>query len=309
MIYINAYNGKNDCCTAGNKTRDNPKKGEGVTSTEGKEKSYPTDFSSWQMGAQSRQPPKLDFWSEAKMICETIYETLGEPKGSCDAVKYFRDGIESAISAIIDCDKKGMASFTYLYTSHPDKHMHALGVDHPEVGRVIRGIDKEIERLWECLGDQEKLFSVVGKGDIGSNTKKRRERKPLDASVVVSADHGHITVKPEEMYELPSEIIECLEYANLGVHGKASLICQKNQQHYFPGRQHLIANISFFCHVFFILCSCLTGEACVFALSTRNATYIKREVAFSKKSLREVYPSNNRRSSWEWSIWSVLTCS
>jgi hypothetical protein len=46
----------------------------------------------------------------------------------------------------------------------------------------------------------------------------------LDACVVVTADHGHVSVQPEDMLVLPDIIVECLEYANVGVHGKVCTV-------------------------------------------------------------------------------------
>lgn len=82
-----------------------------------------------------------------------------------------------------------------MYTAHPDKHMHTLGTEHPEVVNVIRGIDKALERLWAGI-------------------------KHLDAALVVTADHGHVSVQPNEMVTLSDKLIDCLEYANIGVLGK-----------------------------------------------------------------------------------------
>ena len=66
-----------------------------------------------------------------------------------------------------------------------------------QVQRVTRGLDAEVASLWsEVL------------------------RKGLDAALVVTADHGHITVPPGSMVQLPQDALDCLEYANLGVHGK-----------------------------------------------------------------------------------------
>merc|ERR1712232_874823 len=41
-----------------------------------------------------------------------------------------------------------------------------------------------------------------------------------DATLLITADHSHITVAPSDMVTLPNDILECLEYANIGVHGK-----------------------------------------------------------------------------------------
>ena len=58
---------------------------------------------------------------------------------------------------------------------------------------------------------------VIG-GDELSN--HHSEKEAIDATVVVTADHGHVTVHPQDMIALPGCILELLEYACIGVHGK-----------------------------------------------------------------------------------------
>lgn len=57
------------------------------------------------------------------------------------------------MQGIAEAQATGVASYTHLYTAHPDKHMHALGVEHEEVGAVVRGIDAELARLWREVRD------------------------------------------------------------------------------------------------------------------------------------------------------------
>merc|ERR1712187_497781 len=86
--------------------------------------------------------------------------------------------------------------------------MHALGIEHIEVSNVMHGINAGLDRLW-------------------------KELEQMDAALVVTADHGHITVNPSEMVTLPDEMLECLEYANIGVLGKgrhAYLHCRSGRQ-------------------------------------------------------------------------------
>eukprot|EP00439_Symbiodinium_sp_Y106_P071651 s299_g12.t3 len=133
--------------------------------------------------------------SSVMNIPETALETLGQPEGSQKAVEFFNAGVDAVISSVTESEEEGWQSYVYLYTAHPDKHMHQLGVEHPEVTAVMTGIDKGLSRLWEHL-------------------------RKLDATLIVTADHGHVTVKPEEMVVLPDDLLNCLEYANVGVHGK-----------------------------------------------------------------------------------------
>ena len=96
---------------------------------------------------------------ETAKIEETTYETLGKPEGLNAAIEYFRHGINVALDSIANAERSGESTFVYLYTAHPDKHMHALGVEHEEVRRVVTGIEGEVERFWRILGDREMLLS------------------------------------------------------------------------------------------------------------------------------------------------------
>ena len=51
-------------------------------------------------------------------------------------------------------------------------------------------------------------------------SKKDDRSNAVDATVVLTADHGHVTVQPKDMVVLPAAILELLEYACIGVHGK-----------------------------------------------------------------------------------------
>ena len=185
-----------------------------------------TDFSSWFIGddnahinpSKARQSSKSTLFETAK-IEETAFDTLGKPEGSADAIEFFQQGIDIALRAIANAEKSGDSTFTYLYTAHPDKHMHALGVEHEEVNKVVKGIEREVERFWKVLGNKEALLSGKFEGD---ECDEYDESNRLDAAVVVTADHGHITVYESDMVALPSNILELLEYACIGVHGKVS---------------------------------------------------------------------------------------
>ena len=99
-----------------------------------------------------------------------------------------------------------------------------------EVRRVVRGLDRRLEAFW------------------------RDTLSPLDASLVVTADHGHITVPPEHMVQLPSRLVECLEYANVGVHGvgrHAYFHCRAGRQAEFERCWHLEPRL----HASFLLLS------------------------------------------------------
>ena len=153
-------------------------------------------------------------------IRETSFATLGKPEGSSAALEYFRDGIDKALHSIAKAEASSDRTFTYLYTAHPDKHMHALGTNHPEVSTLVQGINDELEEMWNQLGNRAGLLSKYGV--LGVDETVSCERTRVDTTVVVTADHGHVSVFPSDMVVLPDNIIECLEYANIGVHGKGT---------------------------------------------------------------------------------------
>lgn len=144
-----------------------------------------TDFTKWYLGPLAKS---------AASIPEIAIDTIGAPGTSETAVDFFRKGCDAALEAVRQAEREGFESYIYIYTAHPDNFMHLLGVEHDEVGRVMRGFDQELARLWEGL-------------------------RQVDAALLVTADHGHVTVRPEDMVTLPPEMLACLEYANVGVHG------------------------------------------------------------------------------------------
>eukprot|EP00438_Fugacium_kawagutii_P005353 Skav210327 [mRNA] locus=scaffold475:359752:360879:- [translate_table: standard] len=146
-----------------------------------------TDFTDWYQGKCHKE--------DTMTIEETAYETLGKPEGSQKAIEYFNNGVDCILQSIEEAQENDWKSYIYMYTAHPDKHMHELGIAHHEVTQVLCGISDGLERLWQRL-------------------------KMLDATLLVTADHGHITVEPEDMVLLPQQVLDCLEYANVGVHGK-----------------------------------------------------------------------------------------
>lgn len=161
-----------------------------------------TDFTEWYQDK---------YREDIMTIQETAYETLGKPEGSQQAIQYFNNGIDCILQGIEEAEKNDWKSFIYMYTSHPDKHMHELGISHHEVTNVLCGISDGLERLWQRV-------------------------KMLDVALLVTADHGHVTVEPDDMVVLPQRLLDCLEYANVGVHGKgrhAFFHCRSGRQEEF----------------------------------------------------------------------------
>eukprot|EP00913_Durusdinium_trenchii_P024713 g23197.t1 len=174
-----------------------------------------TEFTDWYQEKYNK---------EVMTIEETSYETLGKPEGSEQAIQYFNNGIDCILQSVEEAEKNDWKSYVYMYTAHPDKHMHELGIAHPEVTAVLRGFSDGLERLWQRL-------------------------KMLDATLLVTADHGHVTVEPEEMVILPQGLLDCLEYANIGVHGKgrhAYFHCRSGRQEEFQQAWELDTSLSSF---------------------------------------------------------------
>eukprot|EP01062_Namystynia_karyoxenos_P005263 TRINITY_DN11865_c0_g2_i1.p1 TRINITY_DN11865_c0_g2~~TRINITY_DN11865_c0_g2_i1.p1 ORF type:complete len:536 (+),score=169.60 TRINITY_DN11865_c0_g2_i1:79-1608(+) len=166
-----------------------------------------TDFSEWQVGARSvptwdsaTGAPQLRDACRMLPIPETSTADMGTQKGVDEAIAAFSEGCGKIRDAVAAADRAGLPSYTYLYTAHPDKHMHPLGVDHWTVRDVVRGFDRTIQKLWEDL---------AGK----------------DVAMMVIADHGHISVAPADQVRLPGNLRALLEYANLGVHGTGRHAC------------------------------------------------------------------------------------
>ena len=63
------------------------------------------------------------------------------------------------------------------------------------MGAVLRGFDAEIARLWEGL----QALTPHAAGETA------------DVALVVTADHGHITVPRENMVPLPAELEAALQ--------------------------------------------------------------------------------------------------
>jgi hypothetical protein len=250
MMYINAYNG--DYYQEWSQGTNNNNNDDEDDNVKKRKYSDATDFSEWQMGKSTTQHSSKTLFETAK-IEETAFDTLGQPEGSNDAIQYYRDGINAALDSIAKAERCGESTFTYLYTAHPDKHMHFLGVEHDEVKNVIMGIESETERLWRILGDRDALLSGKYDDDVSASSRviggddlknhHHLEKEAIDATVVVTADHGHVTVHPQDMIALPECILELLEYACIGVHGKgrhAYLHCRAGLQRLLQQRWHAI---------------------------------------------------------------------
>ena len=95
------------------------------------------------------------------------YGTGGEPAVGYDTLA---EGVEQTIKAVLGADGP---SFVYLYIPHLDQAAHEHGPWSAEANQALRGIDR--------------LFGVLAHELRGQ------------ATVALSADHGHLGVGPEEL--------------------------------------------------------------------------------------------------------------
>ncbi len=84
-----------------------------------------------------------------------------------------RDGFDSAVA---HAKESAGPTYTYLYLPHLDSLLHRSGPEHTEVRRLIVDLDRECARL--------------------------REHLPTGVRMVVSADHGHAALPPEQEFVL-----------------------------------------------------------------------------------------------------------
>ena len=138
-------------------------------------------------------------------IFDLLSDTLGTPEGPERAVRYFGDACEKVLENLRDAGPGPEKTFHYIYTAHPDKHMHHLGVEHESVGACVRGIDAHVEKL--CKGLEAEIWRKHGK----------------KCALLLTADHGHVTSAGlgRELVEFPQEIADrFLVYCNVGATGK-----------------------------------------------------------------------------------------
>jgi len=151
--------------------------------------------------------PELQTGLTLTKMVEVQGDTLKTPEGPKKAVKYFSDAVDSILKQVKHSEDSGTMTYTYLYTAHPDKHCHSLGVDHENVKKVVEGISDNVERLYK--GVQEICQNSASVDGVSEG-----------ATIFVTADHGHVNCEPEDQVVLPEEINDCCEYTNIGVHGK-----------------------------------------------------------------------------------------
>ena len=178
----------------------------------------PTDNNGDRTATQRPAAASVSESAPSDAASEAAAETIGRPEGTEAALRYLDDALGHVAARLAEAEAKGWRTYSYVYTAHPDKHMHALGTVHEEVSRLVRGIDSRLASFW------------------------RNSCGALDATLLITADHGHISVEPEHMVQLPPTLVECLEYANVGVHGvgrHAYFHCRAGRQADFARRWRL----------------------------------------------------------------------
>jgi predicted AlkP superfamily pyrophosphatase or phosphodiesterase len=89
------------------------------------------------------------------------------------------------------CDNSGK-QFIYLYNDEPDHTCHELGYDHPDVVGLYKKINNEAQNFYENL---------------------------KDTTVIITADHGHITSEPIILINYP-DIFSMLD-KDISIEGRA----------------------------------------------------------------------------------------
>jgi len=154
-----------------------------------------TNFAQGKFNSACERCVSLDAKFALALIGETAVETLRQPEGPKMAGEHFQKGVDTVLENLKKVGQE--ATYSCLYTAHPDKHMHELGVEHASICEIVRQFDLEIQRLWTEL---QKLEGKV--------------------ALFVTADHGHVTVGVDELVVIPKEVEETLEYACVGATGK-----------------------------------------------------------------------------------------
>jgi len=190
------------------------------SANEPRKKNYISAYlkSEWNHYAQnsdpSRDPVSKDLADEqgTDKVCENItcsdiqeiaLDTLRKPEGPQKALEYFSDAVDKALKILRKDHLDKRKTFTYIYTAHPDKHMHRLGTEHESITQIVQGLDAQLARLWNGVKEIVKDSGSCGK-----------------ATLFVTADHGHVTVKSADLVTLPESLTQYLSYANVGGTGQ-----------------------------------------------------------------------------------------
>lgn len=101
-----------------------------------------------------------------------------------NAMNQVSRSVDEVVERLMAAERSGARSYLELRIDLLERHVHALGIEHGEVGDILRDIDRQLSRLWDAL-------------------------RELDATLVVTADHGNVAVAPGDLVELPAELVAC----------------------------------------------------------------------------------------------------
>lgn len=109
--------------------------------------------------------PWKPFFSDMKVKGYTILPDFSKPQ------KDINDVLSDSLAKM----NYPQSIVQYVYWPDPDSTMHEFGTYAPEAKEVIKDINEKVERYAQAL--------------------------PLDTILIITADHGHIPVKPINLYE------------------------------------------------------------------------------------------------------------
>ncbi|KAL7551038.1 hypothetical protein ACHAWF_014241 [Thalassiosira exigua] len=119
------------------------------------------------------------------------------PRNSSD------DGIDVALESVAGVERTRDTAVVYLSAARPDRRCRALGVERDEAAKAARGIEREVERfrrvLLQCRDAPSSGENDAVEIDDRGSEWNRSDASPADASVVVTADPGHIAVEHGDM--------------------------------------------------------------------------------------------------------------
>ena len=148
-----------------------------------------TAFLNSEKGDKEKTPlPEAKEFKKKHMITKTIMEEINEKgKESAYYVSPFGDikyeNLDELFNTLEDlCNKEGK-KYIYAYDADPDKTMHQIGCDKPEITELIKDIEKRVEEL---------------------------SKKIKDTIIFLIADHGHINVENVLLEDYP-DLVECLK--------------------------------------------------------------------------------------------------
>ncbi len=91
-------------------------------------------------------------------LTNSKYTRMASDTAIVSPYEEFGEGLEYVAQAVKANDSKKLF---YCYTGEPDKSMHKLGVDDPEITKIIEDIQNKVERLKQSLQGTKSLIMVT----------------------------------------------------------------------------------------------------------------------------------------------------